>query len=196
MSASECSPLSAARHSLQLCVQAAMISHPASQYWLGGGPCALYNGEKGGEWLCFTENIIALLNTGMPMEFPCSGNGDDHPGWKYMTWPTEALSPIWKPNCKAKSKVEKKEMVTVCLVIFLPLSLTGLHNTILSRKPQKHWNKLPLSAHVLVGSTWTEQEKLCPFKVGWLFVLCVSLIDWWPVQGVPRLLTIDSCRQV
>lgn len=106
-----------------------------------------------------------------------SENGDDHPSWKYMTWPTEALSPIWKPNCKAKSKVRKKQTVTVCLVISLPLSLTSLHNTILSIKPQEVWNKCPSPLHVLVGSAWTVYTKgTVPLKiVDWLSRVSVTV---------------------
>lgn len=72
-----------------------------SQPVLIGGPRGLYKGKEGGDWLCFTENIITPLNAGGPTEFPRPRNGDDHPGWEYMTWLTEALSPIWKPNCEA-----------------------------------------------------------------------------------------------
>lgn len=80
-----------------------------SQPVLIGGPQGLYKGEEGGDWLCFTENIITPLNAGGQTEIPRPRNGDDHPGWEYMTWLTEALSPIWKPNCEAKNKEEKEK---------------------------------------------------------------------------------------
>lgn len=41
----------------QFCSQPAMISHPASEYWLGY-PRGLYKGKERGDWLCSTENII------------------------------------------------------------------------------------------------------------------------------------------
>ena len=108
-SASGCSPLSAAPlSSAQLSsTQLSWAPWPArddkspSQPVLIGGPGGLYKGKEGGDWLCFTENIITPLNAGGPTEFPRPRNGDDHPGREYMTWLTEALSPIWKPNCEA-----------------------------------------------------------------------------------------------
>lgn len=98
-SASGCSPLSAAPFS-----SASRLSRndkSPSQPVLIGGLRALDKGREGGDWLCFTENIITPLNAGGPTEFPRPRNGDDHPAWEYMTWLSEALSPIWKPNCEA-----------------------------------------------------------------------------------------------
>lgn len=103
-SASGCSPLSAAplgSAQLSSALRPARDDKSPSQPVLIGGPRGLYKGKEGGDWLCFTENIITPLNAGGPTEFPRPRNGDDHPGWEYMTWLTEALSPIWKPNCEA-----------------------------------------------------------------------------------------------
>lgn len=144
--------------SVQLCGQPSDDKSP-SQPVLIGGPRGLYKGKEGGDWLCFTENIITPLNAGGPTEFPRPRNGDDHPGWEYMTWLTEALSPIWKPNCEAWNKGEEREMVTVCLVIFLPLALTSPCNTtlsicwIISINSKKHWNKLASSVRALHALT-------------------------------------------
>lgn len=117
MSASECSPLSAAL--LSSALQPAHNDKSPGRPVLIGGPRGLYKAKEGGDWLCFTENIITPLNAGGPTEIPRPRNGDDHPSWEYMTWLTEALSPIWNPNCEAKNKREKEKWLQFVWWFFL-----------------------------------------------------------------------------
>lgn len=114
--------------SVQLCGRPTMISHPASRYWLG----VLEAYTKAGREVtdCVLQRTLSLQSTqegrqnflGQEMETTTRLGVYDLTHWSA------------KSNLKAKlwglEQRGKREIVAVCLVIFLPLTLTSPYYTL------------------------------------------------------------------
>jgi hypothetical protein len=99
--------------------QRQMISHLAGPHWLGFWSLTE---RRGAPWVIvfYREHYHSTQwqsgerergPAGRRRFFTCPGNGEttSYGEREYMTWLSEALSPIWKPNCGA---LEQKETAT------------------------------------------------------------------------------------